>query len=1535
MSDRRGDRVTTLHARSTMFEDRCTPSGVPGKQGLYDPAFEHDACGIGFVAQAHGRASHQLIRDALHLLGNLSHRSGAGCDPCTGDGAGMLLQLPHLLLRRSFAERGIRLPEMGAYGVGMCFLPESSAARAACESIIEHSIVDRGLSLLGWRDVPVNRATLGEVALGSAPVVRQFVVLRGAMDTDAFERVLYVLRRSIERDVAASSATSNEQFYVASCSARTVVYKGLLRPAMLADFYLDLADRDTRSAIAIVHSRFATNTFPTWARAHPYRMICHNGEINTLRGNINAMRMREARMSSPLFGDDLARLLPVIGSNQSDSASLDNALELLVRGGRSVAHAMMMLVPEAWENHPTMTGERRAFYEYHASMMEPWDGPAAVAFSDGVQVGATLDRNGLRPARYIVTDDDIVILASEAGALPVAEEKVRQRGRLQPGSMLLVDTSTGQVLDDEGIKTEIATRKPYAAWVAAERVTLAATAAPDATPAFDQRTLVQQQRAFGYTVEELEMVLAPMARDGAEAVGSMGNDTPLAVLSRRPQLLFAYFKQQFAQVTNPAIDPIREQLVMSLATNIGPQRNLLDETPEHARQLRIDHPVLDAALLDALADVNGPVLFGRRFAMHFRAAAGRDELSRAVEALCADVEQAVASGTNVIVLTDRGVNETFAPIPSLLATSAVHHHLIRSGRRADVSLVVETGEAREVTHVALLLAYGASAVHPYLALESVVNLPSGMVPDIGVERVVDNYVHGITKGLLKILSKMGISTLQSYCGAQIYEAVGLSTDLVERHFTGTSSPISGIGLDLIAADVLARHAAAFGVEQDGRLDVGGSYHYRAQGEHHNWNPVTISSLQDAVRRDSRDSFRTFSRSADAEGARGTMLRGLLQFVERSGVPIDEVEPASAIVRRFTTGAMSFGSLSGEAHETIAIAMNRLGGRSNTGEGGEDPARFGTTRNSAIKQVASGRFGVTTEYLVNASELQIKIAQGAKPGEGGQLPGHKVDGVIARIRHATPGVTLISPPPHHDIYSIEDLAQLIYDLRCVNPSAQISVKLVACAGVGTVAAGVAKARADLIVISGDSGGTGASPLSSIKHAGIPWELGLAETQQTLVLNKLRGRVRVQADGQLKTGRDVVIAALLGAEEFGFSTAPLVATGCIMMRKCHLNTCPVGIATQDPVLRAKFAGQPEHLLNYFFFVAEEVRELMATLGFRTVAEMVGHSEVLEPRLPDDHVKAQTLDLRGLLHVPEREAHEPLSCVTTQERAITALDLELLDVVAPAIEHGTHVAASFPIRNVDRTVGAMISGKIAERHGHAGLPDGTVELSFTGPAGQSFGAFASAGLTLRLEGEANDYLGKGLSGGRLIVRPRKGSHLTAGDTVLIGNTALYGATGGEAFVRGRAGERFAVRNSGATAVVEGVGDHGCEYMTGGIVVVLGRIGRNFAAGMSGGLAFVLDEEGDIGPHINGELVEAGAVLDADDRAVLRGLVVRHAHCTGSGRASRLLARWDRAVTKFVAVVPREYAKVRAASRDAAPRAGYPAAYSREPLAAGGAHG
>ncbi|MGZ3437725.1 MAG: glutamate synthase large subunit, partial [Gemmatimonadaceae bacterium] len=1323
-------------------------------------------------------------------------------------------------------------------------------------------------------------------------------------------------------------------------------------------FYLDLRETDIASAIAMVHSRFSTNTFPSWRLAHPYRFLCHNGEINTLRGNLSWMRVRESIMFSSRFGGRLAALLPVCGEKQSDSASLDNALELLTLAGRPLAHAMAMLIPEAWEGHATMSPERRAFYEYHASLMEPWDGPAAVAFTDGRQIAAMLDRNGLRPARYVVTADDFVVLASEAGALDIPVSNIRAKGRLEPGKMLVVNTTQGRVLDDEAIKMELASVRPYHRWVTEQKVDLADLVSkqkevqlpterdPRSELNEDLRTeklhddrslpLHVLQRAFGYTADELKMVLGPMGEAGEEPAGSMGNDTPLAVLSKRPQLLFSYFRQMFAQVTNPAIDPIREQLVMSLAMNLGPQGNLLEETAEHAKQIRITQPVLSEPAMDALRGVTDPTLRAITLPALFPVAGGVDALAIAVDELCRAASKAVAAGYGVLILSDRETSALYAPIPAPLAMSAVHHHLIREGFRWRVSLVAETGEAREVSHVALLVAYGASAVHPYLALETVASLArpeaAGDKPH-GVA-AQERYIKAIGKGLLKVMSKMGISTLQSYCGAQLWEAVGLSELLVERHFAGTPSRVGGIDMDLIAEETLRRHRFAFDDAFDvesasenafaldngspfplpaSRLDPGGEYQYRVQGEHHNWNPMTIAKLQHATRGDSYSTFKEFSALANDETRRQSTLRGLLDFVEREPVPLDEVEPASAITRRFCTGAMSFGSLGVEAHQTLAIAMNRLGGRSNSGEGGEDPARFGTDRNSAIKQVASARFGVTAEYLVNASELQIKIAQGAKPGEGGQLPGHKVDAVIAKTRHSVAGVTLISPPPHHDIYSIEDLSQLIYDLKAIAPKAAVSVKLVAEAGVGTVAAGVAKARADLILISGDSGGTGASPLSSIMRAGSPWELGLAETQQTLVINGLRARVRLQTDGQLKTGRDVVVAALLGADEYGFATAPLIVEGCVMMRKCHLNTCPVGIATQDPELRARFSGQPEHVVNYFFFIAEEVRELMARLGFRTMDEMIGRSDVLHAPPSIDNAKANTLDLGALLHLampatrtnPDRVARHHVRLRLDQSEEEGTMNRRLVELAQPALGQRDQVKATLAITNSDRAVGATLAGEIARRYGNAGLPDDTIALKFNGSAGQSFGAFAAHGMSLELEGEANDYVGKGLSGGRLVVRHPRMAQFIPDQTVLIGNTVLYGATSGEAYFAGVAGERFAVRNSGAIAVVEGVGDHGCEYMTGGTVVVLGRTGRNFAAGMSGGMAFVLDEFGELEQHCNKGMVELSHVTDFGELEVLRRLVEQHARYTGSARAKRELGRWDRAQRLFVSVVPTEYRK------------------------------
>ncbi len=1537
------------------------PPGFPPKQGLYDPQYEKDACGIGFVAHIKGVRSHDIIEKALQVLENLSHRGAVGCDPCTGDGAGILLQIPHLFLDQACSEIGIPLPVSGAYGVGMVFLPPSVADRHACEQLFEKIISEEGQRLLGWRDVPTQEAHLGEIAKKTLPVIRQIFIardilmerrnfsLRPTLSETGFERKLYVIRKRMENAVRDSAIEGKSFFYIPSLSCNTIIYKGLLLPHQIPLFYPDLADPRVVSALGLVHSRFSTNTFPTWPLAHPYRYVCHNGEINTLKGNINWMQARQGRLSSKLFGDDIKKLFPIIYENQSDSACFDNALEFLVMGGRSLPHAMMMLIPEAWVGNPHMDLDRRGFYEYHASMMEPWDGPAAMAFTDGKLIGATLDRNGLRPARYLVTSDDLVVLSSEAGVLPFKPEEIRTKGRLQPGKMFLVDTGQGRIIDDEEIKAEIVSRKPYREGVAANRISIDELPEPLNLLQPDHATLRQRQQTFGYTIEELKMLMTPMAVTGEEAIGSMGTDTPLAVLSDQPQLLFKYFKQLFAQVTNPPIDPIREQLVMSLATNIGPKANLLAETPEHARRIKVHQPILTNADLEKIRQIadghfkaktlkmlfpvkispgakdydprevveigpgaqdHGAPLGGGNGNHGAQLTGGTKGMAAAVDQLCRQATDAIQAGYKFIILTDRGVDADWAPIPSLLAVSAVHHHLIRECLRTEVGLTVETGEAREVSHFALLIGYGAGTINPYLAFETLTDLVrEGYLPETIDEATAESkYIKAINKGLLKVFSKMGISTVQSYCGAQIFEAIGLNADFIDRYFTRTASRIGGVGIEVIAEEALRRHELAYRTFTPVRqLDFGGEYHYRIQGEHHNWNPETIMRLQHATRNNSYSSFKEFSRAVNDESKRRSNLRGLLEFKDGNRVPIEEVEPASEIVKRFCTGAMSFGSISKEAHETLAIAMNRIGGRSNTGEGGEDPARYNDERNSAIKQVASARFGVTTDYLVHAKELQIKMAQGAKPGEGGQLPGHKVDEVIAKTRFSTPGVTLISPPPHHDIYSIEDLAQLIFDLKNVNPKAAITVKLVAEVGVGTVAAGVAKAHADLILISGDSGGTGASPLSSIKHAGIPWELGLAETQQTLVLNDLRGRVRIQTDGQLKTGRDVVIAALLGAEEFGFSTAPLIVEGCIMMRKCHLNTCPVGIATQDPVLRQKFDGHPEHIVNYFFFVAEEVRELMARLGFRKLDEMVGRSDMLRPQVAIDHWKGRSLDLTPILYKPEVPAHVATHHVQDQDHGLeAALDHELIRLAKPALENKEPVKAELSIRNIHRTVGGMLSGEITRRHGPAGLPDNTIQFKFTGTAGQSFGAFCVNGLSLILEGEANDYVGKSLSGGRIVVYPPKGSLFVPEETILVGNTVLYGATGGEAFFYGVAGERFAVRNSGATAVIEGVGDHGCEYMTGGVVVVLGRTGRNFAAGMSGGVAYVLDEDNQFERRCNLSLVELEPIKDKGDRVFLRSLIERYAKYTESAKAKRILEQWETMWPRFVKVMSVEYKKI-----------------------------
>ncbi len=1481
--------------------------GLPPRQGLYDPAYEHDACGLGFVANIRGLRSHAIVRQSLELLVNLSHRGAAGCDPCTGDGAGITVQLPHAVLARDAIAAGVVLPEEGDYGLGMCFLPTGVAVQRLCELILAQIAEEEGHSVFGWRDVPCDESQLSERGRAEAPAIRQFFIAGNGLEERALERKLYVIRRRVENAMAAVDG-----FYIASCSCRVVVYKGMLTPAQLPHFFRDLADPACVTAIALVHSRFSTNTFPTWSRAHPYRLLCHNGEINTLRGNTNWMRVREGTLTSKVFGGDLAKLYPIIGADQSDSAALDNVLEFLVHGGRSLPEALMMLIPEAWEGDALMDPDRRAFYEFHASMMEPWDGPAAIAFTDGRLVGATLDRNGLRPGRWAITSDGLVVLSSEAGALDFPAATITSKGRLQPGKMILVDTVAGRVLHDDELKREVSREQPYADRVSSRRIDLEALTLPATPEALDARTLVEQQAAFAYTAEELRLVLAPMAINGEEPIGSMGTDTPLAVLSVEPRLLFDYFAQQFAQVTNPPIDPIREQLVMSLGMNIGPRSNPLDDDAPDASRVRVRGPVLTAVQRAKIAELPASAMRTRTLSMLFPVAGRAGTLEEALSALCRAAAQAVRDGCTLLVLSDRGVDASHAPIPSLLATAAVHGFLIAEHLRTETGLIIETGEARDVSHFALLIGFGAGTVHPYLALESVSALArEGMLGGVVAAGAAQGkFVAAVEKGLLKIFSKMGISTAQSYCGAQLFETIGLGASLIDRYFAGTKSRLGGIGIEEIAREALARHASAFAPATDAvALAPGGQYVYRIQGEHHAWNPRSIASLQQAAWSNDSTRHAEFARDANDERAHPSTIRGLLDFAPQPSIPIAEVEPAAAIVKRFVTGAMSFGSLSVEAHETLSLAMNTLGGRSNSGEGGEAPERYGTKRNSAIKQIASARFGVTAAYLVSARELQIKMAQGAKPGEGGQLPGNKVDAAIARVRHSVPGVTLISPPPHHDIYSIEDLAQLIFDLRHVNPSAVVSVKLVAETGVGTIAAGVAKAGADLILISGDSGGTGSSPLSSIKHAGIPWELGLAETHQTLVLNDLRGRVRLQTDGQLKTGRDVVIAALLGSEEFGFSTAPLIAEGCVMMRKCHLNTCPVGIATQDPVLRVKFSGKPEYVINYFFFVAEEVRALMARLGFRTMDEMIGRSDVLTATDMSHHWKARTLDVSALLWRPLSAPAVATRCESGQRRDLDrVLDHALVAAARPAFEHRGRVRASFAVRNVDRSVGAMLSGEIARRYGDEGLTDGSIELSFKGSAGQSFGAFCVRGVTMMLEGEANDYVGKGLSGGRLVIRPPRDAGFDTSMSILLGNVALYGATSGEAYFAGPAGERFAVRNSGATAVVEGVGDHGCEYMTGGVVVVLGETGRNFAAGMSGGLAFVLDERERLERRCNKALVELGPVVEAADVSLLRDSITRHAHRTGSATAKRVLDSWEAMLSRFVRVMPIEYKVIRA---------------------------
>ncbi len=1537
-------------------------------QGLYDPSREHDACGIGFIAHIKGQKSHSVVEQGLQILKNLNHRGAVGADELMGDGAGILIQIPDQFYREEMAAQGTVLPPPGEYGVGMVFLPKEHASRIACEQELERATLAAGQVLLGWRDVPVDKTMpMSPTVREKEPVIRQIFIGRGPdiMVTDALERKLYVIRKSSSHAIQALNLLHGKEYFVPSMSARTIVYKGLLLANQVGQYYQDLQDQRCISALALVHQRFSTNTFPEWPLAHPYRLIAHNGEINTVKGNFNWMRAREGVMKSPVLGDDLKKLFPLIYEGQSDTACFDNVLELLLMADYPLPQAMMMMIPEAWENHTAMDPNRKAFYEYHAAMLEPWDGPAAIAFTDGRQIGGTLDRNGLRPARYVVTDDDFVVMASEVGVLPIPESKIVKKWRLQPGKMFLIDLVAGRIIEDKEIKDTYANAKPYKQWIDSLRIRLSALPA-EPVEAEIQTALLDRQQAFGYTQEDLKFILKPMALDGEEMVGSMGNDSPLAVMSNKNKTLYHYFKQMFAQVTNPPIDPIREAMVMSLVSFIGPKPNLLDTNHINPpMRLEVAQPILDFADMAKLRHIDKHTSGKfRSFELNicYPVAWGKEGIEARLASLCAQAVDAVLSGHNILIVSDRQMDAERLAIPALLATSAIHQHLVSKGLRTSTGLVVETGSARETHHFALLAGYGAEAIHPNLAMDSLVHLVEE-VPELASltpAEAVAHFQKAINKGLLKVMSKMGISTYMSYCGAQIFEAIGLNKPLVDKYFKGTASNVEGIGVFEVAEEALRLHSIAFGDEHILRdhLDAGGEYAFRVRGDEHMWTPDAIAKLQHSARSNNFSSYKEYAQIINDQSQRHMTLRGLFQFKidPARAIRLDEVEPAKEIVKRFATGAMSLGSISTEAHTTLAVAMNRLGGKSNTGEGGEDPKRYrqerkgvviqdgetlasllgedrvvvntplqqGDSLRSKIKQVASGRFGVTAEYLMSAEQIQIKMAQGAKPGEGGQLPGHKVSDYIAELRFSVPGVGLISPPPHHDIYSIEDLAQLIHDLKNVNPQASISVKLVAEVGVGTIAAGVAKAKADHVVIAGHDGGTGASPLSSIRHTGSPWELGLSETQQTLVLNGLRSRIRVQADGQMKTGRDVVIAALLGADEVGFATAPLVAEGCIMMRKCHLNTCPTGVATQDPVLRAKFSGKPEHVVNYFFFVAEEARQIMAQLGIATYDELIGRADLLDKVNAITHWKAQGLDFSRIFYRSDRVAarHHTESQDHGLERA---LDHKLIAQAQPALERGEEVSFISPIRNQNRTVGAMLSGVVADRYGHEGLPEDTIHIQLQGTAGQSVGAFLAHGITLDLNGEANDYVGKSLSGGRIIVRPNTEFRGRAVDNIIVGNTALYGATAGEAYINGVAGERFAVRNSGVIAVVEGCGDHGCEYMTGGTVAMLGSTGRNFAAGMSGGIAYVYDPDQDFASRCNPSMVELHAVPTAAEQeaegertlwhaarrggevqtheAILKNLIERHFKFTGSTRARNLLDDWATARARFVLVFPIEY--------------------------------
>jgi glutamate synthase (ferredoxin) len=1495
--------------------------GLPPKQGLYDPWFEHEACGVGFVVDMHGRKSHKIVADALQVLRNLDHRGASGAEINTGDGAGILIQMPHKFFAEVTKSSRIDLPAAGQYGAGLIFLPRNPTVRRKVEEKFEQVVQAEGQIFLGWRTVPTNSSSLGDTARSCEPFMRQAFIGRNPNLTDdlAFERKLYVIRKRSYNEIRTSTLAGAEYWYVASLSTRTFVYKGMLTTDQVDHYFPDLKHPSMESALGLVHSRFSTNTFPSWERAHPYRFLAHNGEINTLRGNINWMHARQALFESPLFGDDIKKIIPIVNPNGSDSSMFDNTLELLVLAGRPLAHAMMMMIPEPWSNHESMDDERRAFYQYHSCLMEPWDGPASIAFTDGKQMGAILDRNGLRPSRYYVTKDGMVILASEAGVLDIPADQVVRKGRLQPGRMFLVDTEQGRIIEDEEIKREVSRAHPYREWLNQHLVHLSDLPEAPKVEGPDHETLLQRQIAFGYTYEDERVVITPMAKDGVEAIGSMGNDAALAVLSNKPRLLYDYFKQLFAQVTNPPIDSIREEIVTSAETRLGSEGNLLVPQPTACRRVELKWPVLTNEEFAKIRRTNLPGLKTGVLPILFRVSRGEKGLVKSMEELSIMARRMIEEEeVNVIILSDRGVTREYAPIPALLAVSGLHHYLIREGLRTRVSLVLETGEAREVHHFALLIGYGASAINPYVAFETIDDMiRNELLSGIDHKKACANFVKAASKGVIKVMSKMGISAIQSYRGAQVFEALGLRQDVVDHYFTWTPSRVGGIGLDVIAQEVLLRHRAAYPerANPDHVLPVGGIYKWRSGGEAHLFTPESIHALQKAVRQNSKSAFQSYSKLVNEQGRNLCTLRSLLEFKNNGGpIPLTEVEPAETIMKRFKTGAMSYGSISKEAHETLAIAMNRIGGKSNTGEGGEDPERFtwtneqGDSKNSAIKQVASGRFGVTSEYLVNAKEIQIKMAQGAKPGEGGQLPGTKVYPWVAKTRGTTAGVGLISPPPHHDIYSIEDLAELIHDLKNGNKEARISVKLVSEVGVGTVAAGVAKAHADVVLISGYDGGTGASPQTSLQHAGLPWELGLAETHQTLVLNNLRSRIAVETDGQLKTGRDVAIAALLGAEEFGFATAPLVATGCIMMRVCHLNTCPAGVATQDPQLRAKFAGKPEHVVNFMRFIAEDLREIMAQLGFRSIDEMVGRTDRLEAKHAVDHWKAKGLDFSKILYQPDTGPEVGRFCQMKQDHGIDrSLDMTtLLGLAQPAIERGEKVVAELPIRNVNRVVGTITSSQVTKKHGSKGLPEDTIRFKFKGSAGQSFGAFVTRGMTLSIEGDANDYFGKGLSGGKLIVYPPSNSTFKAEENMIIGNVAFYGASAGEAYIRGLAGERFAVRNSGVSVVVEGVGDNGCEYMTGGNVVVLGRAGRNFGAGMSGGIGYVLDEAGDFAQRVNGQMVGIEKLEDAKEIAALRAMIQKHLDYTKSERAKAILANWDKFVPKFVKVMPKDYKRM-----------------------------